>query len=70
MKQFASWFTHGVPNGAHLRRAIFEAKRADDVMAEVDRFFEMRLTAHEVSPAEEADPVPEVELASAPASWG
>ncbi len=39
MKQFASWFTHGVPNGAHLRRAIFEAKRGDEVMARVDEFF-------------------------------
>ncbi len=39
MKQFASWFTHGVPNGAHLRRAIFQAKHAEEVMAEVDAFF-------------------------------
>ncbi len=66
MKQFASWFTHGVPNGAHLRRSIFEAKRADDVMAEVDTFFEARLTA---SPAEE--PVsPQGDLVTAPAAWG
>src|SRR5690349_4247987 len=26
MKQFASWFTHGVPGGAALRKAIYEAK--------------------------------------------
>ncbi len=25
MKQFASWFTHGVPGGAALRKAIYEA---------------------------------------------
>src|SRR5215475_1301334 len=40
MKQFAAWFTHGVPNGAHLRKAIFEAKSGQAVLAEVERFFE------------------------------
>ncbi len=39
MKQFASWFTHGVPGGAALRRAIFEAKRGDEVIDRVDTFF-------------------------------
>ena len=39
MKQFAAWFTHGVPNGAHLRKAIFEAKSGPAVLAEVERFF-------------------------------
>ena len=28
MKQFASWFTHGVPGGAALRKAIYESKSA------------------------------------------
>ncbi len=27
MKQFASWFTHGVPGGGALRKQIFEAKK-------------------------------------------
>ena len=26
MKQFASWFTHGVPHGAQLRKAVYEIK--------------------------------------------
>ncbi len=39
MKQFASWFTHGVPGGATLRRSIFESKQAEQVMDAVDRFF-------------------------------
>jgi tRNA-dihydrouridine synthase B len=39
MKQFASWFTHGVPGGSALRKAIFEAKRGDDILAAVDAFF-------------------------------
>ena len=39
MKQFASWFTHGVPGGSTLRRSIFEAKQGEQVMDAVDRFF-------------------------------
>ncbi len=45
MKQFASWFTHGVPGGAGLRKAIYEAKAGPAVMEAVDRFFEARLAA-------------------------
>src|SRR5580698_8391895 len=33
MKQFASWFTHGVAGGSALRKAIFEAKRGDDILS-------------------------------------
>ncbi len=43
MKQFASWFTHGVIGGSALRKAIFEAKRGDEVMDAVDRFFSAKL---------------------------
>jgi tRNA-dihydrouridine synthase B len=43
MKQFASWFTHGVPGGAHLRKAIYEAKGAAAVLDAVERFFGERL---------------------------
>jgi tRNA-dihydrouridine synthase B len=43
MKQFASWFTHGVPGGATLRREIFEAKRGAEVMERVDAFFSIRM---------------------------
>ena len=39
MKQFASWFTHGVPGGAGLRRSIFEAKTGVEVLGAVERFF-------------------------------
>ncbi len=42
MKQFASWFTHGVPGGAALRRAIFEAKRGEEIIDRVDEFFAAR----------------------------
>jgi len=43
MKQFASWFTHGVPGGAGLRKAIYESKSAPEILARVEDFFEARL---------------------------
>jgi len=43
MKQFASWFTHGVPGGAALRKAIYESKSAPEVLGRVEDFFETRL---------------------------
>ena len=43
MKQFASWFTHGVPGAAGLRKAIYESKAAPDVLSRVEDFFEARL---------------------------
>jgi tRNA-dihydrouridine synthase B len=39
MKQFASWFTHGVAGGAKLRAAIYQAKTGAAVLAQVDSFF-------------------------------
>ena len=44
MKQFASWFTHGVPGGAGLRKAIYESKAAPEVLSRVEDFFESRLS--------------------------
>ena len=44
MKQFASWFTHGVPGGAALRKAIYESKAAPEVLSRVEDFFEARLS--------------------------
>jgi nifR3 family TIM-barrel protein len=43
MKQFASWFTHGVPGGAALRKAIYESKSPPAILARVEDFFEPRL---------------------------
>jgi nifR3 family TIM-barrel protein len=45
MKQFASWFTHGVPGGAGLRKAIYDSKSAPEILARVEEFFEQRLRA-------------------------
>jgi tRNA-dihydrouridine synthase B len=47
MKQFASWFTHGVPGGAGLRKEIYEAKSAPEILTRVEAFFEARLGAEE-----------------------
>ena len=47
MKQFASWFTHGIPGGATLRKQIFEAKNGDAVLAAIERFFASRHGAAE-----------------------
>ncbi|HEX3985069.1 MAG TPA: tRNA-dihydrouridine synthase [Acidobacteriaceae bacterium] len=41
MKQFASWFTHGVPGGAALRKSIYEARNGAAILDAVDRFFEL-----------------------------
>ena len=43
MKQFASWFTHGVHGGAVLRKRIYEAKSGADVLSAVDAFFANRM---------------------------
>jgi hypothetical protein len=39
MKQFATWFTHGVVGGANLRRSIYHAKTGAEVLERVDAFF-------------------------------
>jgi tRNA-dihydrouridine synthase B len=43
MKQFASWFTHGVPGGAALRKSIYDAKTGAGVLDAVENFFARRL---------------------------
>jgi len=43
MKQFASWFTHGVPGGSALRKSIYESKTGEAVLDAVERFFEPQL---------------------------
>jgi nifR3 family TIM-barrel protein len=43
MKQFATWFTHGVAGGAKLRAAIYHARTGAEVLAQVDAFFAAQL---------------------------
>jgi tRNA-dihydrouridine synthase B len=49
MKQFVAWFTHGVPNGAALRKAVYDAREGPDILASVDRFFEELLSGRSAS---------------------
>ena len=39
MKQFASWFTHGVRHGHELRRRVHAASTPHEVLERVDEFF-------------------------------
>lgn len=48
MKQFASWFTHGIPGGAALRKAIYEARSGAEILRRVEEFFESRMQAPSV----------------------
>src|SRR5258708_21727385 len=50
MKQFVAWFTHGVPNGTLLRRAVYDAREGPAILASVERFFEELLSGK--TPAE------------------
>jgi nifR3 family TIM-barrel protein len=43
MKQFASWFTHGVAGGAALRKSIYESKTGEAILSAVEQFFEGKL---------------------------
>ena len=56
MKQFATWFTHGMAGGAKLRKAIYVQRNGAGVLEEVDRYFTARMAegegAVEAEPAE------------------
>jgi nifR3 family TIM-barrel protein len=55
MKQFATWFTHGVPGGAKLRASIYHARTGPDVLGEVERFFAARNEASDSAADEPMD---------------
>jgi tRNA-dihydrouridine synthase B len=40
MKQFVAWFTHGVPGGSGLRKAVYSAQQGPEILTSVDRFFD------------------------------
>ena len=43
MKQFASWFTHAIPRGAALRKAIYDSRSEAEVMDRIEEFFQRAL---------------------------
>jgi tRNA-dihydrouridine synthase B len=55
MKQFASWFTHGIPGGSALRKAIFDAKNGDAVLDSVEAFFAGDLRAERAAEGEQIE---------------
>ncbi|MCU1318950.1 MAG: dihydrouridine synthase DuS [Edaphobacter sp.] len=57
MKQFASWFTHGVPGGSTLRKQIFEAKNGPTVLSAIEYFFESRANQPESVPKTTEEPL-------------
>ena len=44
MKQFATYFTHGVRNGSKLRTAVYHARETSEILEMVDRFFADQLS--------------------------
>jgi len=67
MKQFATWFTHGVPGGARLRAAIYQARTGSEVLGQVEQFFASRreessVDAHQADPEEDGKEFPESAL--------
>jgi len=54
MKQFAAWFTHGIPSGSSLRKSIFQAKSGPAVLTAVEAFFANRdnLLTQEAAPVD------------------
>ncbi|HEX4167305.1 MAG TPA: tRNA dihydrouridine synthase DusB [Bryobacteraceae bacterium] len=49
MKQFATYFTHGIRNGAKLRTEIYRASEVKQILAIVDQFFSANELALEVA---------------------
>ncbi len=39
MKQFATYFTHGIRNGSKLRAEVYHAHEAREILDRVDSFF-------------------------------
>ncbi|HYL62709.1 MAG TPA: tRNA-dihydrouridine synthase, partial [Candidatus Methylomirabilis sp.] len=44
MKQFTSYFTHGVRNGSELRRNVHTARTPAEILDRVDAFFAQTVT--------------------------
>jgi nifR3 family TIM-barrel protein len=65
MKQFASWFTHGVAGGGGLRKQIFEAKKGAAVLDAVEAFFAARTESSAVG----IDTTDDEELLTAAAAY-
>ena len=64
MKQFATYFTHGIRNGSKLRTEIYRAQTADDILTMVDAFFEHQFREVDAAAPACVDAVPELDCAT------
>jgi len=62
MKQFATWFTHGVPGGGQLRKAIYQAKTGVEVLERVNSFFSTPPGSADVTKESEPEGFPQAAL--------
>jgi tRNA-dihydrouridine synthase len=49
MKQFASYFTHGVPNGSRLRNSVHTARTVEEILERVETFFAEGVTTEDAA---------------------
>ncbi len=64
MKQFATYFTHGIRNGSKLRTDIYRAQDAPAILDLVDRFFESQSEGFTVSELLKSEPSSEFDCAT------
>ncbi len=64
MKQFATYFTHGIRNGSKLRTEIYRAQTAEDILTLVDVFFEHQLREAEPAAPASVSAAPELDCAA------
>jgi tRNA-dihydrouridine synthase B len=62
MKQFATWFTHGVPGGGRLRKTIYQAKTGGEVLEQVNTFFAESSLVTDVPDDSDSEASPEAAL--------
>jgi tRNA-dihydrouridine synthase len=62
MKQFATWFTHGVTGGAKLRSAIYHSRTGAEVLDQVNAFFTANPAAEDALATAEEAAFPEATL--------
>ena len=58
MKQFVAWFTHGVPNGSALRRAVYDAHTGPAILESVEKFFADLFSGSDPLHYASVDPLP------------
>jgi tRNA-dihydrouridine synthase B len=64
MKQFATYFTHGVRNGSKLRTEIYRSQTADHILDIVDVFFTRQLNGEDAGIEPDVQPAPVLDCAT------